>query len=61
LCSDHTSHEENGIVNHVEFLGVLTECGKDQWDCDIVNYYIAHILQAVMDKGARVFSSLAFD
>ena len=34
----------NGLVNQVEFLGLLPECGKDQWDCDVVNYYIAHTL-----------------
>ena len=22
LCPDHTSHKENGLVNHVEFLGL---------------------------------------
>jgi len=24
LCPDHTSHEENGLVNKVEFLGPQT-------------------------------------
>ena len=30
LCQDHTSHEENGLVKQVKFLGLLPECGKDQ-------------------------------
>ena len=24
-CSDHASHEENGLVNQVEFLGPITD------------------------------------
>ena len=24
LCPDHTSHEENGLVNQVKFLGPIT-------------------------------------
>jgi len=24
LCPDHTSHEENGLVNQVEYLGPIT-------------------------------------
>jgi len=40
LCPDHTSQEENGLVNQVKFLGLLPACGKDQWDCNIVNYYV---------------------
>jgi len=35
------------------FLGLLPECSKDQWDCDIVNYYIAHILLKSDDAYGR--------
>ena len=48
LCPDHTSHKESGPViwrwTKSNFLGPLPECGKDQWDRNIVNYYIAHTL-----------------
>ena len=26
------------------FMGLLPECGKDQWDCKVVNYYVVHTL-----------------
>jgi len=26
------------------FFGLLRECGKNQWDCGIVNYYVANTL-----------------
>ena len=41
------------------FLVLLPECGKDHWDCTIVNYYIAHS-QATMCKDTRLFSSFSF-
>ena len=31
--------ESNGLVNTVKFLELI--CGKDQWDTEIVNYYVA--------------------
>ena len=27
------------------FLSLFLKCGKDQWDCEIVNYYVAFSLQ----------------
>ena len=63
-CPDHTSHEENGQVNQVKFVGLLLECDKDQWHCNTVNYYIAHtslrhMLRCV--KAQDCFPVLAFD
>ena len=31
----------NGLVNKVKFLGLFLKSVKDQWDCEIGNYYIA--------------------
>ena len=35
----------NGLVNKVEFnfLGLLPKSGKDQWDCEISNYYVVPV------------------
>ena len=35
----------NGLVNEVEFLGLIPQSGKDQLDCEISNYYVALPLQ----------------
>jgi len=37
LCPDQTSHEEMVWWTKSNFLGLLPECGKDRWDCNIVN------------------------
>ena len=39
-----TPLEETVWWTKSNFLGLLLECGKDQWDCNIVNYYVAHTL-----------------
>ena len=31
----------NSLVNEVGFLGLNTKTGKDQWNCEISNYYVA--------------------
>ena len=31
----------NGLVNEVEFLGLIPQNGEDQRDCKIANYYVA--------------------
>ena len=35
------------------FLGLLLECGKDQWDCDVVIYYVAHRLLTSCDARSQ--------
>ena len=41
------------------FLGLFPECGKDQWGCNIVNYYVAHTWLTSCDA-RRLFSSFSF-
>jgi len=56
--------QENCLVTKSNFLGLLPECSKDQWDCNIVNYYKHTLYSKVtmhMHEGARLFSSLALD
>ena len=40
------------------FLDLIWECGKDQWDCNTVNYYVAHTSLTSCDARRRkiVFS-----
>ena len=37
--------KQSGLVNKSNFLGLFPKSGKDQWDCEISNYYIALSLQ----------------
>jgi len=41
--------QENCLVTKSNFLGLLPECSKDQWDCNIVNYYAPHTLLTSSD------------
>ena len=59
---DHTSHEEKVWLTESNFLGLLPERGKNQWDCNIVNYYVAHFNRRLWcAKAQDCFPVLAFD
>ena len=41
LCPDRVHLlARNSLVNEVEFLALIPQSGKDQWDYKISNYYV---------------------